>query len=143
VTAQSAPNPKVERMLALTQRLTDALKADIAALERGRPREMRTIEPDMQQICALYAREAAQINAALVKTMPAATRTKLSEATKKFREALNYQSRLITRMKNATEGIVRAIATDVERKRSATRPYTKTPAPPSRPANAILYNSVI
>jgi hypothetical protein len=45
-------------------------------------------------------------------------------------------------MKNASEGIVRAIATDVERKRNATRPYGRTPTQSPRPVSALLYNSV-
>ena len=143
MSAQVAANPKVERVLTLTLRLIEALNADIAALEKGRPREMRTIEPDMQQLCALYGREAAQITPAMVKVLPAAMRNKLSDATKKFREALSYQSRLITRMKNASEGLVRAIAMDVEKKRNAHRPYSRTPTATPRPASALLYNSVI
>jgi hypothetical protein len=143
VSGQPGPNPKVERVLALTARLTEALKADIAALEKGRPREMRTIAPDMQQLCALYGREAALVTPAVVKSLPLQTREKLSQATRKFREALSYQSRLITRMKNASEGLVRAIATDVEKKRNAHRPYGRTSTPPARPASALLYNSVI
>ena len=139
----SAPNPKIERVLALTERLTEALKADIRALEQGRPREMRTIEPETQQLAALYGREAGSINAATIKTLPAPVRTKLAEATARFQEALKLQQRLITRMKNASEGIVRAIATDVERKRNATRPYGRTPAPAARPASALLYNGVV
>jgi len=143
VSALPAAHPKVERVLTLTVRLTEALNADIAALEKGRPREMRTIEPDMQQLCALYGREAASITPAIVKSLPAQTREKLAQATKRFREALSYQSRLITRMKNASEGLVRAIATDVEKKRSAHRPYGRTPAATTRPASALLYNSVV
>jgi hypothetical protein len=138
----NAPNPKIERVLALTERLTEALKADIAALEQGRPREMRTIEPEMQQLCALYGREAGSINAATIKTLPLPVRTRLAEATRRFREALALQSRLLTRMKNASEGIVRAIATDIERKRNATRPYGRSPVTPARPASAMLYNSL-
>jgi hypothetical protein len=138
----TAPNPKIERVLALTERLTEALKADIKALEQGRPREMRTIEPETQQLAALYGREANSINAATIKTLSAPVRARLTEATARFQEALKLQQRLITRMKNASEGIVRAIATDVERKRNATRPYGRTPMPASRPASALLYNSV-
>jgi hypothetical protein len=79
----NAPNPKIERVLALTERLTEALKADIKALEQGRPREMRTIEPETQQLAALYGREANAINAATVKTLPAQTRAKLADATRR------------------------------------------------------------
>jgi uncharacterized membrane protein YccC len=139
----TAPNPRIERVLALTERLTEALKADIKALEQGRPREMRTIEPETQQLAALYGREAASINAATIKSLPAPVRAKLAEATARFQDALKLQSRLITRMKNASEGIVRAIATDVERKRNATRPYGRTPTPMPRPASALLYNGVV
>lgn len=138
-----ASNPKIERVIALTERLTEALKADIAVLEKGRPRDMRTIEPDMQQLCALYGREAAALNAAALKSLPTPTRDRLADATKRFREALTYQTRLITRMKNASEGIVRAIAMDVERKRNATRPYGRGPGYAPRPASALLYNGVI
>lgn len=138
----NASNPKIDRVLALTERLTEALKADITALEQGRPREMRTIEPETQQLAALYGREASSINAATVKTLPAQTRAKLADATKRFQETLALQSRLLTRMKNASEGIVRAIATDVERKRNATRPYGRSPIQAPRPAGALLYNSV-
>ena len=138
----TAPNPRIERVIALTERLTEALKADIKALEQGRPREMRTIEPETQQLAALYGREANSINAATIKTLSAPVRARLTEATARFQEALKLQQRLITRMKNASEGIVRAIATDVERKRNATRPYGRTPMPASRPASALLYNSV-
>jgi hypothetical protein len=139
----TAPNPKIERVIALTERLIEALKADIKALEQGRPREMRTIEPETQQLAALYGREASSINAATIKTLPAQTRAKLAEATERFQETLALQTRLITRMKNASEGIVRAIATDVERKRNATRPYGRTPMSAPRPANALLYNGVV
>ena len=137
----TAPNPKIERMIALTGRLTESLKADIKALEQGRPREMRTIEPETQQLAALYGREAASITAATIKMLPAPVRARLTEATARFQEALKLQQRLITRMKNASEGIVRAIAVDVERKRNTTRPYGRSPMP--RPASALLYNGVV
>lgn len=139
----SAPNPRIERVIALTDRLTEALKADIVALEQGRPREMRSIEPETQQLAALYGREANSINAATIRTLPAPVRAQLTEATARFQDALKLQQRLLTRMKNASEGIVRAIATDVERKRNATRPYGRTPASAMRPASALLYNGVV
>jgi hypothetical protein len=143
MSAKPAPiNPKIDRVLALTERLTEVLKADIAALERCRPREMRTIDPEIQQLCALYGREAAGFNAAAIKAIPAPVRAKLAEATGRFRDALTMQCRLLTRMRNASEGIVRAIAQDVERRRNATRPYGRTPARTARPASALLYNSI-
>jgi hypothetical protein len=102
---------------------------------------MRTIEPETQQLAALYGREAASITAATIKMLPAPVRARLTEATARFQEALKLQQRLITRMKNASEGIVRAIAVDVERKRNTTRPYGRSPMP--RPASALLYNGVV
>jgi len=41
---------KIERLLVLTERLMKALNEDIAALERGRPREMRSHKPEVQQL---------------------------------------------------------------------------------------------
>ncbi|HEY2069379.1 MAG TPA: hypothetical protein VGG48_07480 [Rhizomicrobium sp.] len=133
---------KIERLIALTLRLTEALKIDIAALEKGRAREMRTIAPDMQQLTLLYAREAQGVDAKSTKAAPPALQKSLMQATKDFRETLALHARLLTRVKNASEGLVQAIARDVEKKRTAARPYGRaTPAP--RSTGAMLYNSVV
>jgi hypothetical protein len=137
----TASQEKIERMLVLTRRLTDALHGDIDALERGRPAEMRTILPETQQLLAHYAREAAVIKAQ-ARTLPADMRATLAEATVKLHEALALHERRLTRVRRASEGMIRAIVDDVERRRRVTRTYGPRPTPRAASA-AMLYNGVI
>jgi len=139
----SAEQPRIERLIALTERLTVALEADIAALERGRAREMRSIEPDIQQLTAFYGREAAAVGPAMAKAALPATRARLAQVTKRFRETLALHARILARVRNASEGLIRAVAQDVEKRRQATRPYARTPAPVTRSTGAMIYNSVV
>ena len=139
----STDSPKIERLIALTERLTAALEADIAALERGRAREMRSIAPDIQQLTALYGREAAAVGPAMAKAALPATRAKLAQATKRFRETLALHARILTRVRKASEGLIRAVALDVEKKRSAARPYARAPMPNTLSTGAMIYNSVV
>ena len=132
---------KIERMLILTRRLTDALYADIDALERGRPAEMRTILPETQQLLAHYAREAAVVKTQ-ARTLPADIRATLTVATVRLHEALALHERRLTRVRRASEGMIRAIVDDVERRRRVTRTCTSRPS--ARAATpAMLYNGVV
>jgi hypothetical protein len=133
---------KIERLVALTERLTETLAADIALLESGKAREMRVIAPDMQQLTLLYNREAGGVDIAATRAAPPALRERLMSATKRFRETLALHARVLTRVKNASEGLIQAIAGDAEKKRSAARPYGRL-APAPRSTGAMLYNSVV
>ncbi len=132
---------RAARLIAMTERLTKALKADIAALERGRPREMRSIEPDMQKLAAIFGRESAAFTLAMSKTIPAATRARLMDTTKRFKDTLGRQTRMVTRIKTVSEGMIRAIADDVARRKNAARPYARIATRPRSPG-AMVYNSV-
>ena len=61
----------------------------------------------------------------------------------RFREILVQHTRLLTRVKNASEGIIRAVAEEVDRKKAQARPYKPGVANTPRPASALVYNSVI
>jgi len=134
---------KIKRVIALSDRLTEALKADIAALESGRTRDMKIVDPDVQQLSILYGREAATLNAAAAKAAPAELRTKLTTATQRFHETLGRHARVLARVRNASEGMIRAVADEVVRRRTAARPYARMASATPRSAGAMLYNSVI
>ncbi len=138
----SVDTRKIERLVALTLRLTEALQADIAALERGRPREMRSHQADVQQLTALYTREAQAFSVDAVKSLPREARDQLTQATTRFREVLALHVRILNRVRGATEGMIRAIAEDVAKRRAAQRPYTPKPAA-SRSPGALIHNSVV
>jgi hypothetical protein len=130
---------KADRLIAMTERLTDALKADIAALERGRPRDMRSIAPDMQQLAAIFGRESAAFTIAMTKSVPAATRARLIDTTKRFKETLERQERMLKCVKTVSEGMIHAIAEDVARRKNAAKPYGRNIAQP-RATGSMVYN---
>ncbi|HSZ74378.1 MAG TPA: hypothetical protein VK779_06135 [Rhizomicrobium sp.] len=139
----SADTQKVERLIAMAERLIEALEADMAALERGKPQEMRTIDPEIQKLSAIYGREAAGLNEASAKAAPSELRVKLTTITKRFSDTLARHRRLVTRVKNASEGMIRAIAEEVGKKQTAQRPYGRTPSQTPRPVSAMIYNNVV
>ncbi|HEX3811038.1 MAG TPA: hypothetical protein VH000_03240 [Rhizomicrobium sp.] len=132
----------VERLIAMSDRLSDALEADIESLKRGMPRQMRMLEPEMQKLSALFSREALGMNPTAAKALPPEPRKQLGLSTKRFRDALAMHARLLTRMRNASEGMIRAVAEEVERKRTSMRVYSPVQKNPTAPS-AMIFNSVI
>ncbi|MDE3113990.1 MAG: hypothetical protein KGL26_00180 [Pseudomonadota bacterium] len=144
-------DPRIDRLVIMAERLIEALSADIAALEKGRPREMRSLDPEIQTLSAQYTREAAQLGPAALQAMPAEARARLTSVTKRFQDVLTLHGRVLTRIRGASEGIIKAVAEEVDRRRLRGRPY----APPgksygARPAaprpsstGAMLYNHVV
>ncbi len=134
---------KAQRLVSLGDRLADALAGDIESLKRGRPRDMKLIEPEIQQLTLLYGRDAKGLDAAQAKTLPAPLRALLETSTKRLHEKLGQHARLLTRMRNASEGMIRAVAGEVETRRATARPYSAHPLPPPKSTGAMLYNNVV
>ena len=63
--------------------------------------------------------------------------------TAKFRDVLQLHARMLTRVKNASEGIVRAIATEVERASAPMRPYGPRPDNAPKSSGAMVFNQVV
>ena len=138
-----ADEPRMERMIVMAERLIAALEADIAALKAGTPAAMKTIDPEIQKLSALYGREAQGLDANSVKAARADLRKKMKDTTARFREILVLHARMLTRVKNASEGIVKAVAEEVERRNNQTRPYSPGAAAYKRPASAMVFNNVV
>ena len=139
----SGDSERIERLVKMAERLMEAIEADLAALKAGKPQAMRTIEPEMQRLTALYGREAQGFTQESVKKVPSPLRNRFFETTSRFRDLLNLHARMIARVRNASEGMIKAIADEVDRQAAPTRTYSRTPAAPARPAQAMIYNSVI
>jgi hypothetical protein len=132
----------IERLIVIAERLIGALEADILALKMGTPTAMKTSDPEIQRLSAQYSREARGLDPAVAKTAPAPLRARLIEITRKFRDVLQRHTQAVVRVKNASEGMIRAIAEEVERLRAPTRTYGRTPAAHSN-TGALIYNKVI
>ena len=135
--------PKVERLVTLAERLVAALEADIAALKAGKPAEMKSMDPEIQALTALYTREAQNFDIRIAKAAPPGLRERFLVITAKFREVLQLHARMLARVKNASEGMIQAIAREVERMNAPTRGYGPGSGYRAQPAGAMVFNSVV
>jgi hypothetical protein len=143
VTNPGADDIRIERMIIMAERLIAALEGDIAALKAGAPQQMRTIEPEVQKLSAVYAREIQGFSSNAASGARADLAAKLKETTARFRDVLTLQMRMLARVKNASEGIIKAVAEEVDRKNAQARPYAPGVVTAPRPASAMVYNSVV
>ena len=139
-----SPNDeRIERLVKLAERLIEAIEGDIAALKAGKPQAMRTTDPEIQKLSAIYGREAQGLTADAAKSAPPPLRHRFTETTKRFREILNLHARMIARVRNASEGMIKAIADEVDRRAAPTRTYNPRAANYGKPAQAMVFNSVV
>jgi AraC-like DNA-binding protein len=139
----SADAERIERLVKLAERLIEAIETDIAALKAGKPQGLRTVDPDIQRLSALYSREAQGLTAETAKAAPATLRRRFAETTGKFRELLELHARILTRVRNASEGMIKAIAAEVDRRAAPTRTYNPRAASYGKPARAMVFNGVV
>ena len=141
----TAPNddPRMERLIAMAERLIVALEKDTDALKAGKPASMVSHDPEIQKLTAQYGREAQNFDIRLAKSAPASLRAKFVAITTRFREVLQLHARMLTRVKNASEGMIQAIAREVERINAPTKTYGPRPAAQPQPSGAMLFNKVV
>jgi uncharacterized protein (DUF305 family) len=135
--------PKLERLISMAERLITALESDIAALKAGTPAKMVSLDPEIQKLSAVYGREAQNFDIRIAKAAPVALRTRFLTITAKFREVLQLHARMLARVKNASEGMIQAIAREVERMNAPTRTYGPRPTTAPRSSGAMVFNRVV
>jgi len=135
--------PRIERLIALAERLVVALEADIAALKAGKPGDMKSLDPEIQKLTAIYSREAQNFDIRIAKSAPPSLRERFLTITAKFREILQLHARMLARVKNASEGMIQAIAREVERMNAPTRTYGPQSGYKAQPAGAMVFNRVV
>jgi hypothetical protein len=140
---QIQDEPKLERLISMAERLITALESDIAALKAGTPGKMVSLDPEIQKLTAVYGREAQNFDIRIAKAAPVALRTRFLTITAKFREVLQLHGRMLVRVKNASEGMVQAIAREVERMNAPTRTYGPRPMAAPRSSGAMVFNKVV
>ena len=134
---------RIERLIGMAERLVTALEEDIALLEKGRPALLRTADPEIQRLTAMYGREAQGFDPRIAQGAPASLRQRFIAITQKFREVLQLHTRLLARVKNASEGMIKAIAEEVNRIHAPTRTYGPRPGAAPQSNGAMVFNSVV
>jgi hypothetical protein len=136
-------DPKIERLIAMAERLIVALESDIAALKAGTPSRMVSMDPEVQKLSIIYGREAQNFDIRIAKAAPVALRTRFLTITARFRDVLQLHARMLTRVKNASEGMIQAIAREVERMNAPMRTYGPRPATAPKSSGAMVFNKVV
>lgn len=134
---------KIERLILLTDRLAEMLGADVKALESGGAKSLHSTEHSFQQLMLTYTREAVSVNPALMKLVTPELRQKLMLSAKTMNDLLARHQRIVTRVRNASEGMIRAIAKEVERRQISQRSYARVPTGRPQTSGAMVYNNVI
>jgi hypothetical protein len=136
---------RLEQLLAASKRLCEAVAADIAALESGQFGELRTTDPEIERVAGFYGREVKALKEqGGVSSVPAPLVAALKESGERLNALLKRHERLVGCMRQAAEGLIQAVADEVEKAREQKAPYSATPKP-KRPSSggAIIYNKVV
>jgi hypothetical protein len=141
--AKPQDTPRIERLIAMAERLIVALESDIAALKDGRPQALATNEPEIQRLTAQYGLEAQNFDPRIAQSAPPTLRQRFIAITAKCREVLHLHTRMLTRVKNASEGMIKAIATEVERANAPMRTYGPRPGYAPQFSGAMVFNKVV
>lgn len=132
----------VERLILLTERLTEQMAADAKAFEARRPHDAAARVDETARLANLFRHESARVrqDPRLVAAAPAELRDRLMRASEAFDAVLARHGRALHAAKTVTEGIVRAIAEEVSSARSAGTGYGPGARTQAAPATAITLN---
>jgi hypothetical protein len=136
-------DPRIERLIGLAERIITALESDIAILKNGGHQALATTDPEIQKLTVIYGREAQGFDVRIAQSAAPTLRQRFFLVTAKFREVLQLHTRMLTRVKNASEGLIRAIATEVERANAPTRTYGPRPGYKPQSSGAMVFNRVV
>jgi hypothetical protein len=142
--ADKARVVKLEQLLALSNRIGNAIAADITALESGKFDALASTDPEIEKLCALYGREVTALKSSGgIKSAPRPLVAALKESGARLNGLLKRHNLLVGAMRNAAEGIVQAVAEEVEKSRASKAPYSPKPAAPRGAPGAIVYNRLV
>lgn len=124
----SASLSRVEELIALSTRLAALIEDDVATLRGKRPSHLIKTEADRSTATLLYGKAVAEFKSSgTAKTLSPLARQRLNTATTRLHAAIKEQSRLLTRFRHVTEGLIKAVA-DVVIARETPSTYAKNGA---------------
>lgn len=146
--AMEGADLRFDELTVVTERLTRIVLAEIKLLKARRPRELEEFTEEKTALSASYARlsNALRRDREVVKAASADRRGRLKTATEAFRKALDDLEARLARARHLSEGLIRAIADDLNANQQKPVGYgaKATPAAsgPSRP-QAFALNRVV
>ena len=140
--AAANPADHVEQLTALTERLTALLAEQTRLFEARRPQDAALVTTQSADLAALYRREAARLraNPRILAGAPQDRRQRLVQATRTFEAVLARHGRSTHAAKTVTEGLIRAVAQEVARRRAPAAGYGRSARALSGDGSAITLN---
>jgi hypothetical protein len=133
---------RVEQLIALTERLTERIAAELAAFEARRPQDAAAGQDETHKLANLYRHESMRVKAdpSLLAGAPAELRRRLVRATETFDSVLARHSRALEAAKTITEGLVQTIAREVAAARAPAAGYGAGGRATNGDASAVTLN---
>jgi len=124
ISAQN-PSDRAHQLLALTQRLADRLESDTAILEAHRPQDLAASIEETRTLSNLYRHETMRIKAdpKLLAGITPDEKQRLIDATQVFQANLERYEHAVGAAKTVTEGIVTAIAAEMQASKASVATY--------------------
>jgi hypothetical protein len=119
------PSDRARQLLSLTQRLAERLEADTAVLEAHRPQDLAASIEETRTLSNLYRHETLRIKAdpKLLAGIAPDEKQRLIDATQIFQTNLSRYEHAVVAAKTITEGVVTAIAAEVQATRVSATTY--------------------
>jgi len=116
---------RAQALLKLTQRLTALIQEETRLFKESRPHAAIDLQTEKSELANIYRAEVARARQEPTRFSGASEQAKamLREATKTFHAALDENGHVVAAMKRVTEGVVKAIADEAARQRSAGSSY--------------------
>jgi len=133
---------EIRRLVVLTEKLSERLKAETAAFAARRPQDVTASLTETQELANQYRRESAQLkaNREMLMVAPASERTALIRATETFEAILATHGRAVEAARTISEGLVKAIAHEVSAARALGTGYGATGQAALGDGRAITFN---
>jgi hypothetical protein len=128
----------IDRVIAITESLTDVIQKENMLLTEHRPRDTAPLQAEKTKLTATYAQELQTLKRqgqAVRQAAPQAVE-RLRKVTDRFQETLATHVRLVTTLKTVTENVVKAISEEVTRRNNPVQTYGNNAAI-RRPAGAV------
>ena len=135
--APASPTERVERLIDLTGRLNALLEKENEILARRRPREMAPFQAEKSKLAAAYAREIRAVakDRDQYNRAGAGLVERLKEITQDFEARTRRQKALLDGARQASEGLVKAVAAEAARSDPQNRAYGASGGAAARPTN--------
>lgn len=119
---------RAEGLLSLATRLCSVIEEDCAILRARRPAQLAGRQAERENLMLHYAKAVSDFRKSHVKgSLPTPLKQKLDKATEKLMTAIREHTRLLTRFRHVTEGMLKAVA-DVVVARETPSVYAKSGA---------------